>query len=790
MPRTSPAQPPLPFPTPPVAGYARIAVERGIDRYPDGLTYAIPVSLADLRVGERVRVPLGVSDRLTAGWVVDASPDADTPPAGVKLIASRDDAVPGLPESLIALARWISGYYCAPLGITLAAIIPAAVKRNVGAVMRTMVDLRIDPRIDLENDSDEEAGLRERLPAKQRAVDEVLSRLPPADLPIEMRELATRAELRTMGPIKRLIARGVLETTRKTAIEASWSRRRVDERRPATLTPDQQRAVDAIGRCLGRGFSAHLVFGVTGSGKTEVYLRLLESVVAAGRTGLVLVPEISLTPQTAARLLGRFPRQRVAILHSALTAAQRHQQWSLVASGEAKIVLGARSAVFAPIPQGSLGIVIVDEEHDGSYKQDQAPRYHGRDVAVRRAQLEGCPVVLGSATPSLESWYNATERDVYTLHELPRRVPGLRRPTVHVVDFAEERRKRRDRRVHLLGPILEEALRRTLQAGGQALLLLNRRGYANYIACPDHGCGWVMTCDDCDVTVVYHRAVPADGPAGGFVQCHHCRSEQRLPLLCPACRRRVTTFGLGTQRVEEELARKFSSLEAGRTMLRVDSDTMRSARDLHDALERFGAGEIRVLIGTQMIAKGLDEPGVQLVGVINADTALNLPDFRATERTFQLVSQVAGRTGRSTDPRAPAVVIVQSFNPASPAITLAAAHAYRTFARRELEERRGCGLPPLSRMARIVVRDADYPRCVALATAVAEGLRSRVGPTTRVGGPAPCPISRIAGRHRQQIELLAPTATDLQQALTTARNDGIIVPGAAIAVDVDPTALL
>jgi primosomal protein N' (replication factor Y) len=343
--------------------------------------------------------------------------------------------------------------------------------------------------------------------------------------------------------------------------------------------------------------------------------------------------------------------------------------------------------------------------------------------------------------------------------------------------------------VHLLGPVLEGAIGRTLDSGGQTLLLLNRRGYANYIACPSSKCGWVMTCQHCDVTVVYHLNKKL--PAGGYVRCHHCLSEQKLPLTCPDCGSKVTPFGLGTQRVEEELARKFPILADGRAMLRMDSDSMHSAKSYHDALERFGTGEIKVLLGTQMIAKGLDFPGVRLVGVINADTTINLPDFRATERTFQLVSQVAGRCGRSAEP---GLTIVQTFNPGAPAIQLAAAHDYEAFAQLELKDRAACDLPPITRMCRIVVRDEDHVKCIEAARRLAhslEGIASRMeNGTIRLRGPAPCPISRIADKHRMQIELLASSAALMQQFLTAARREMLIKSDSEMVVDVDPIALL
>ncbi len=762
-------------------GFVRVAVERGVDRYPNGLMYAIPPDLDAITLGDRVRVPLGRGDTVTPGYVIEICDSAGLDPARIKPVAGRDPTG-ALPAQLLELARWISSYYCTPIGMTLSAITPAAVKRQVGMVTRTLVDLPAETA----------PGEPPKLSPTQKRVIEVVRSLGSDQRPVELRRLAKLADLRTTGPVKRLIEKGLLAGSARSSVEATWIDQAHDRTVPRVLTADQRQVIEAIAAQLAGGFSTHLLFGVTGSGKTEVYIRLIEHVIAAGRVAIVLVPEIALTPQTGGRLIGRFPDHRVAVLHSGLTAAQRHQQWALVADGTADVILGARSAVFAPVPGDRLGLIIVDEEHDGSYKQDQAPRYHGRDVAVRRAQLAGCPVVLGSATPSIESWFNATVRGSYRLHRLPDRVPGLRKPSVKIVDFVAERRMRHDRRVHLIGPTLEAATARTLAAGGQILMMLNRRGYANYVACPDHRCGWLMCCDDCDATMVYH--LDRRLPTGGYLHCHHCEAQQRLLETCPACGRRITTFGLGTQRVEQELHNKFPQLVEGETMVRVDSDSMHGARDLHAVLQRFGTGEIRLLLGTQMIAKGLDFPGVQLVGVINADTAINLPDFRATERTYQLVSQVAGRCGRgSTAGR----VIVQTFQPDSPVIRLAAAQDYEGLAAMELAERRRCGLPPYTRMARIVVRDADYTRCRRDADRLAELLRELAGTQQpdeaagiRVRGPAPCPISRIAGRHRHQVELFAATAGALQSFLSRARSDGIVRPGAGMAVDVDPIALL
>jgi primosomal protein N' (replication factor Y) len=770
--------------TPPLAsaGYAQVAIERGMDQHPDGLTYAVPEPLRNVRPGDRVRVPLGRGDTTVAGYVIErlAAPSVD--PARIKPIEALDAAGASLPMHLIELARWISSYYVAPIGITISAMMPAAVKKNIGAVTHAFLDLGARPPPD------------EAIPAKQRAVLAALAALPPERRPIEQRSLMTLAGVRTAGPIRALVERRLLRATHRTRIEASWAEQSGDAAAPRQLTAGQARIVAEVGATLGTGFSTHLIYGVTGSGKTEIYIRLIERVLRAGRAAIVLVPEIALTPQTGGRLIGRFPNERVAVLHSGLTAAQRHQQWSMIARGEASIVLGARSAVFAPIPDGRLGLIVVDEEHDGSYKQDQMPRYHGRDAAIRRGQLAGCTVVLGSATPALESWHNAASRGSYVLHRLTDRIPGAKLPRVTVVDFADQMRQHHDHRVHLIGPLLEAAIAQTLDRGRQVLILLNRRGYASYIACPDRLCGWVMTCDECDVTVVYH--LNRSLPAGGYVQCHHCSAERKLPATCPQSGHRLVTFGLGTQRVEEELSRRFPQLIEGSTMLRLDSDAMRCAQDYHKALDRFGRGEVRLLVGTQMIAKGLDFPGVDLVGVINADTAVNLPDFRATERTFQLVNQVAGRSGRapvSGRGGEPGRVIVQTFHPSMPAIRFAAAHDYEGFARHELADRERCGLPPFSRLARIVVRDPDHIACIAAARRLAAELHSLSElsqPGVRLRGPAPCPIARIAGFHRQQVEVLAPSATALHVILTAARNAGFLRPGAAMAIDVDPVALL
>jgi primosomal protein N' (replication factor Y) len=767
-------------PAPDEAGssFAMVAVERGLDRYPEGLAYRVPPSLGSLAEGQRVVVPLGRGDQATRGTVIarlGTLPEGLDPRRVKTVIRLADDRLP-LGGELLELARWISTYYACPIGVTLASMLPAAVRREVGVVRRTFVDLATSP------------PAVSRLGPRQRAVLAMLEGLPAAERPIEMAELAARAGLATPAAIRAMVAKGLL---------VAESRREVRDTpldgglRPAgpppELTADQARVVGEVGEAIGRGFSRHLLFGVTGSGKTEVYLRLVERCIAAGRRALLLVPEIALTPQTMGRLLARFPGTEVAILHSGMTAAQRHGQWTLAAEGRAKIVSGARSAVFAPLPDGELGLVIVDEEHDPSYKQDQAPRYHGRDVAIRRAQLAGCPVLLGSATPSLESWANATSRGLIRLHRLPTRAPGLEVPKVEVVDLAEEQRRSGNRR-RLIGPTLAGAIEHCLGEGGQALLLLNRRGYANYIACADTRCGWIKTCSECDAGMVCHRPERQDRPGPEFLRCHHCLTQQRMPSACPQCGKGVVVFGLGTQRVEEELVARFPPLREEGSVRRVDSDSMESPGEFHRVLAAFGAGSIRVLLGTQMIAKGLDFPGVRLVGVVNADTAINLQDFRAAERTFQLVSQVSGRCGRGGGAGR---AVVQTFQPQAPAIRLAALHRYEEFARLEIEDRCRFRLPPQRRLARVVVRDADEERARSMAAALRRGLESLPeSGEVDLRGPSPCPIARLSGRYRFEVEWLAEQAGSIQHLLQRARREGLIRPGEQMAIDVDPVALL
>ncbi|HEX2837398.1 MAG TPA: primosomal protein N' [Phycisphaerales bacterium] len=769
--------------------YALVAVERSIEHaslaHDDGLTYGVPYGMS-AEPGRRVLVPLGrgKAAKNVGGYVVSVGgPEllGSLSPSRVRAIAKVEQSV--LPLAVLELAKWIAGYTITPLGMVLATMVPAAVKHATGA--RKMDLVRPAPGFDSAT-----------LSAPRRKLLARIGEVPASAFPMAVPELATLVGVKTKAPIMKLIEAGALEVqTRETVRSAALPGAQAGATNldtPPRLTDEQERVEGAIATALG-SYSTHVIQGVTGSGKTEVYLRLIQRVLDAGRTAIVLVPEIALTPQTSQRFTRRFGPSVVAVLHSGLTAAQRHAQWKRCEDGSARVVVGARSCVFAPL--AGLGLIVVDEEHDSSYKQDQLPRYHARDVAVKRAHLEGCPCVLASATPSLESWANTLERPGgapgrFTRHTMTKRATGAAMPRVQIVDMAEERRVRtmtdaaEAGRQHLLGPTLEKCMERTLAAGGQVMLLLNRRGFAHRIACPSSTCGYILMCGSCDACLVHHKH---GAVAGGLVRCHHCLTEQRIPSLCPTCGRKLTSLRTGTQSLEDEVGRKFASMgiTLGQTMLRLDSDTMRHARDYDAALSRFASGEVRVLLGTQMIAKGLDFPNVRLVGVVDADTALALPDFRAEERTFQLVSQVAGRAGRAAEQ---GLTIVQTHSPRNPAITFAAAHDYVGFAQREWDIRVRAGLPPATRMARVVCRDKDSTKARKAADAIALALRTMPG--VSVSAPCECTIARVADHWRWEVRVIAGDAGTLRAALTAVRRSGLLVSDAKTAVDVDPVAVM
>jgi primosomal protein N' (replication factor Y) len=574
------------------------------------------------------------------------------------------------------------------------------------------------------------------------------------------------------GPVQALVKSGQVVSERRVdagddlAAAAERPPDPEDVRRP-TLEAAQETAVAQVARAFAEGtFAPFLLLGVTGSGKTEVYLRAIETCRAQGRQAIVLVPEIALTPQTVRRFRARF--ERVAVLHSGLTESERARSWRKIRAGEADVVIGPRSAVFAPVPR--LGLLVVDEEHEGSFKQQNAPRYHARDVGLVRAKASGAVVLLGSATPALESWKNALDGK-YTLLRLPARVGARPLPTVHVVDLrsGEERAPAGSH----VGRTLDLRLREALAAKGQVILLQNRRGYATSVACPR--CGWVLRCKECSVGLTYHRSER-------LALCHLCGHEAAPPAACPDCAFPGLRFhGVGTQTVEHELARRFP----GARVARMDSDSMQARTSYEEVLGRFGRGEIDVLVGTQMIAKGLHFPAVTLVGIVSADTSLALPDFRAAERTFALVAQVAGRAGRGSEPGR---VVVQTSLASHPAIRCAAQHDYEGFAAAELKDRLEHGYPPYRRLLRVVVRGPSDPAVERRAEETAALLRPHARLT--VLGPAVPPVARVQGLMRRHLLVKAPTSADIARALEVLKRAPRPKGRVEEIWDVDPVGLL
>jgi primosomal protein N' (replication factor Y) len=551
---------------------------------------------------------------------------------------------------------------------------------------------------------------------------------------------------------------------------------------PLHLNPTQDEALSALTGALG-SFHAFLLFGVTGSGKTAVYLAAMQQALERGRSSILLVPEIGLTPQTAG-LLDQAFGARVALLHSALTPDERSEQWRRIRSGDAPIVVGTRSAIFAPAP--NLGLILVDEEHDGSYKQEETPRYNARDVAVVRAKLEGAVVVLGSATPSLESWQNSVQGK-YTRIELRDRVMNRPLPEMELIDMRREFQE--TGREQLFSRALVDQTRTALERGEQALILLNRRGYSFAVIC--RACGEKLECQNCAIALTHHKPAAAEeadiARAGQRLECHYCGFRRTVPARCPKCDSEHLYFlGAGSQQGEERLTEIFPGARIGR----MDRDTVRGRYDLERLLARVHSGEINLLVGTQMIAKGHDIHGITLVGVVGCDHALSMPDFRAAERVFQLVSQVSGRAGRGD---LPGRVVVQTYYPDHYAIVAAAGHDYRAFAERELKYRRWMQYPPFGVLANVLVQSAKLEEAAGWAAELGKHLvQSKNGGAVRVLGPCTAPIARIKGVYRFHLILKAESRKALNAVLRglLAHADEVGVPRKNLVVDIDALRLM
>lgn len=792
------------------AKIVRVARADGGDSLYD---YAIPDDLADfVFIGQRVDVPFGRGNRSQVAFCIEFPQTSDF--AKLKYISGLIDEKPLITPQLMDLAKWISNYYCYPLGLVLSAIVPAAVKKQAGMITVQYIkptEILVNWLTDSSEPLVDIKGNKLKLSQKGKRILEVMksNEIQTTEDGYRLLELSNAANCGK--PVFRTLAKlGLLEFLAKKEMPSDELLAMLDQEenldndlipqnaeniaspifffddddteqevvKGFELNIDQKKAVSAIKDNINNcGFSVVLLHGVTGSGKTEVYMECIQEVVARGQQAIVLVPEIALTPQTERRFIERFGA--VAVLHSGMSSVRRHQQWRQIAEGRANVVVGARSAIFAPLP--NLGLIVVDEEHESSYKQDQSPRYHGRDVAIKRAHLANISIILGSATPSLETLTNCEKRSEFKYVSLPNRVKNLPLPKITIVNMKNELKK--GRKDNLLSELLEKELKACVASGKQAILFLNRRGHSNLLYCPS--CQYTVTCPNCDVTLKVHRRRNLEQLLGRMLVCHHCLHSAKVPECCPVCQKKLIMLGPGTQQVEDQLVDTLKELR----VQRVDSDSMKPG-DYRKVLNEFGQGQIDVLLGTQMIAKGLDFPNVSLVGILNADTALSIPDYRSSERTFQLISQVAGRCGRAEDSGR---VVLQSYMPEEPAIEFACRHDYNGFARLEKQIREKLQMPPYWRMARIILSDPLLEKLEEEAKKlrlIIDEINDKLENKLEIRGPMPAAIARLEKYHRAEIIIKAPNAGPIQQLLGTLRQGTIENAQCRVVIDVDPISMM
>jgi primosomal protein N' (replication factor Y) len=636
----------------------------------------------------------------------------------------------------------------------------------------------------------------EQFTDKQKAIIEILQEKGTVLLSELIREAGT-----TASPVKTLEKKGIVEISQESVRRDPLSKRKVLKTEPLTLMPEQKDALEQIKRMLDlqepgvrcqvsgkdkrdgddedsgaerrttdvREQHVQLLYGVTGSGKTEVYLQAIDHVLSLGKGAIVLVPEISLTPQTVERFQSRFG-ERIAVLHSHLSEGERHDEWHRIKQGDADIAIGARSAVFAPVQ--NLGLIVVDEEHESSYKQEDTPRYNARDVAVMRGHVQGCAVMLGSATPSLESWHNA-QKGKYALSVLPKRADDRKMPHMQVVDMRIE--TERTGHVNVFSQELMMAIQHRLDNAQQTILFLNRRGFATSLVCPH--CGHVVMCDQCSVSYTYHRE-------DDRLHCHICGAERKKPQKCPSCQDPAFKFtGIGTQRVEKIIAKCFPHAK----VQRMDADVTTKKDSYERILGDFKTGKTDILIGTQMIAKGLHFPNVTLVGVVYADLSLHMPDFRAGERTFQLLAQVAGRAGRGD---VSGQVIIQTYTPHNPSVQAARRIDYEGFCDQEMAFRKELRYPPFAHVACITLRGPSDEKTSFYTASLARILKDAMPSDVVVSDAAPAPIARMKGNYRYQIMLRYSATGTVAGILKKAMKNFKLLPKMGAAVDIDAISLL
>ncbi len=724
--------------------FAKVAIDLALDRL---FTYSVPAELEKkLAVGQLLLVPFG--HRKARGFALAVS---DTPPEdasySIKPVERIEDETPFFSRTTLELVKTIAAYYSSPIELALKSALPAAVlKPGIHAKEEKIVE----PSPDFPADA---------LSAREKELYAEICRIDGGRVAFVVKELKT-----TAATLKSMAAKGAIKISPRRVMRSGLRNKTILPSKPLELNSEQKAALDAIVSSARGAMRPVLVHGVTGSGKTEVYLQAIAETLSRGKGAIALVPEIALTPQTVQRFASRFGR-RVAVLHSGMSDGERYDEWHRIRKGEAQVAIGPRSAVFAPV--ANLGLIIVDEEHEPSYKQNEQPSYNARDVAVMRGRFEGAQVVLGSATPSLESWTNVA-RGKYSMVQMSRRAGSGMMPNVLAVEMSGE-----ENRGKMFSRELVEAMRLRLRRGEQTILFLNRRGYSRTVECPD--CGWTAKCPSCSVSYTYHKA-------DSCLRCHVCGGWTKPAAECPQCGCKTLSYrGIGTQKVEDTVRRLFPRAR----VLRMDADSTRG-KDSHDELlGKFRRHEADILLGTQMIAKGLDFPNVTLVGVLNADNSLNIPDFRASERTFQLISQVAGRAGRA---ELPGEAIIQTYNRNAPAIACAIRGDYAAFAKNELESRREFFYPPFCHLATLNFKSKDPDGVAAWAGMYAEALGGLQ--SVRSSGAAPNPLEKADGWYRWQIVLRAEKPGAIVKAWKWISRARPLPQGVRCAIDMDAMNLI
>ncbi len=741
--------------------FAKVIVDLSLDRAFD---YAIPAGLADkVRVGMMVQVPFGRSTR--TGYVLRISETSDYEPGRVKALLGICESRPGIPGHLVALGEWMAEYYCCTQEQAIRTLLPAAV-RNGKVKRKTRKIYRIANVAAAQKFVAENSG-KVRASARVAIVKFLLSS---AAVPQE--ELARQIPEFSGSSLKTLMKNGVVGTETEFVRRDVFGDSKVAPSVPLAPSPDQAAALQTISRMLHHRTGSHvlLLHGVTNSGKTEVYLQAIGEALELGKSAIVLVPEISLTPQTVRRFRARFG-DRLSVLHSRLTDGERFDEWNRIHSGEVQIAVGARSALFAPF--SNLGLIIVDEEHESSYKQSEAPRYSARDVAVMRGKLENAAVILGSATPSAESAYNA-KTGKFLLARMAAQVDNKLAPHIRIVDQRLDGAPEPGKSTFFSKQLVEAVFDR-IRRGEQSILFLNRRGYARVMICEE--CGFEAHCPDCSVAYTYSKQRET-------LSCHLCGGVIPAYMECPQCHSpKIRYAGLGTEKIESVAQAVFQ----GARIARMDSDTMRGADDYELVLEKFRRGDLDILIGTQMIAKGLHFPNVTLVGIINADLGLAMPDFRAPERTFQLITQVTGRAGRG-DIRGE--VFLQTRNPENETIRYAAALDFDCFSAFDLEFREALAYPPYTHLIAVHFRGEDEAAVVEYATRFTEELKKYGHNEVNFSGPSPAPIERIKGKFRYMLLIRGTKLKLIRQALRVLVLHRTPPKGVELYADVDAQSLL